>query len=91
MPRTFLAKYTASAQGHLSLHHDNSDLTCLIQLSSMDEYEGGGTYFKRQKKLVKNGMGWATLHPGNITHRHGGRAISKGVRYILVSFITRNR
>lgn len=88
---TFLAKYTASAQGHLSMHHDHSDLTCLIQLSRMDEYKGGGTYFQRQKKLVKNEMGWATLHPGNITHRHGGRAISEGLRYILVSFITRNR
>ena len=86
---TFLAKYTAEAQGHLSLHHDDSEITCLIQLSDLDEYEGGGTYFSRQKKLVKNGIGHATLHPGHITHRHGARSISAGKRYILVSFITR--
>jgi glycosyltransferase involved in cell wall biosynthesis len=88
---TFLAKYTPKAQGHLSIHHDESDITCLIQLSDLHEYEGGGTFFKRQKKLIKNGIGYATVHPGNITHMHGGRAISKGLRYILVSFIHRNR
>ncbi|OED35543.1 hypothetical protein AB833_30495 [Chromatiales bacterium (ex Bugula neritina AB1)] len=88
---TFLAKYTATAQGHLSIHHDESDVTCLIQLSDLHEYEGGGTYFRRQRKVVKNSIGYATLHPGHITHKHGGRAISKGLRYILVSFIHRNR
>ena len=88
---TFLAKYTADAQGHLALHHDDSDITCLIQLSDLDEYEGGGTFFSRQKKVVKNGIGHATIHPGQITHRHGGRAISKGTRYIMVSFIHHER
>jgi len=86
---SFLARYTAQAQGHLSLHHDESDITCLIQLSDLDEYEGGGTYFARQKQVVKNAIGHATIHPGNITHRHGGRAISSGLRYILVSFLNR--
>ncbi len=86
---TFLAKYTAKAQGHLSLHHDDSDLTCLIQLSRLTEYEGGGTYFDRQKAVHKADIGYASLHPGRITHRHGGRAVSKGERYILVSFIKR--
>lgn len=88
---TFLAKYTAAAQGHLSIHHDESDITCLVQLSDLHEYEGGGTFFRKQKKLVKNAIGFATVHPGHITHMHGGRAISKGLRYILVSFIHRNR
>ncbi len=86
---TFLARYTAQAQGHLSLHHDDSDITCLIQLSDLDEYEGGGTYFARQKQVVKSPIGYASIHPGNITHRHGGRAISSGLRYILVSFLKR--
>jgi glycosyltransferase involved in cell wall biosynthesis len=83
----FLAKYVPDAQGHLSIHHDSSDLTCLVQLSDLDEYEGGGTYFKRQQKLVKNSIGYATLHPGNITHKHGARATTKGTRYITVSFM----
>tara|TARA_B100000925_G_scaffold517_1_gene428 strand:- start:1710 stop:3407 length:1698 start_codon:yes stop_codon:yes gene_type:complete len=83
----FLAKYVPSAQGHLSIHHDRADITCLIQLSSLEEYEGGGTWFRRQKKLIKNDIGYATLHPGNITHKHGARAVTKGTRYIIVSFM----
>ena len=83
----FLAKYTPSAQGHLSIHHDKADITCLVQLSDTNEYEGGGTWFRRQKKLVKNPIGYATLHPGNITHKHGARATTKGTRYIVVSFM----
>ena len=83
----FLAKYVPHAQGHLSIHHDSSDITCLIQLSDFDEYEGGGTWFRRQKKLVKNPIGYATIHPGNITHKHGARAVTEGTRYIVVSFM----
>ena len=55
--------------------------------SSLGEYEGGGTWFRRQKKLIKNNIGYATLHPGNITHKHGARAVTKGTRYIIVSFM----
>tara|TARA_B100001778_G_scaffold334923_1_gene349127 strand:+ start:1928 stop:3637 length:1710 start_codon:yes stop_codon:yes gene_type:complete len=83
----FLAKYVPTAQGHLSIHHDKADVTCLIQLSDLNEYEGGGTWFRRQKKLIKNNIGYATLHPGNITHKHGARAVTKGTRYIIVSFM----
>lgn len=83
----FLARYTPDAQGHLSIHHDSSDITCLVQLSDLDEYEGGGTWFRRQKELVKNGIGYVTIHPGNITHKHGARAVTQGARYIIVSFM----
>jgi len=83
----FLARYTPDAQGHLSIHHDASDITCLVQLSDLDEYEGGGTWFRRQKKLIKNGIGYVTIHPGNITHKHGARAVTEGSRYIIVSFM----
>ena len=83
----FLARYTPDTQGHLSIHHDMSDITCLVQLSDLDEYEGGGTWFRRQKRLVKNGIGYVTIHPGNITHKHGARAVTQGSRYIIVSFM----
>ena len=83
----FLAKYTPDIQGHLSIHHDSSDVTCLVQLSDMSEYEGGGTWFWRQKKLIKSPIGYCTIHPGNITHKHGARPVSKGSRYIIVSFM----
>ena len=45
----FLAKYTASAQGHLSLHHDASNITALVTLSNFDEYEGGGIFFSSKE------------------------------------------
>jgi len=83
----FLARYNTTTQGHLSIHHDMSDITCLVQLSDIDEYEGGGTWFWRQKKLVKAPIGYCTIHPGNITHKHGARPVRKGQRYIIVSFM----
>jgi len=83
----FLARYTPDTQGHLAIHHDASDITCLVQLSDLDEYEGGGTWFRRQKQLIKNGIGYVTIHPGNITHKHGARAVTEGSRYIIVSFM----
>ena len=83
----FLARYTPDAQGHLAIHHDASNITCLVQLSDLDEYEGGGTWFRRQKELLKNPIGYVTIHPGNITHKHGARAVTEGSRYIIVSFM----
>jgi len=82
---TFLVKYSPDTQAHLSLHHDSSDYTCVVVLN--DEFEGGGTYFDRQQLLSNGGVGSFTLHPGNITHRHGARAVTAGVRYVLISFV----
>ena len=83
----FLAKYLPDAQGHLSLHHDHSNITALVTLSHMDDYEGGGTWFSHQRKLIKEKQGHVSIHPGNITHKHGARATTKGKRYIIVSFM----
>lgn len=80
----FMIKYTEEKQGHLSLHHDYSDISFVLALN--EEYEGGGTYFHRQKKLHKGKTGHISLHPGAITHRHGGRPVHRGERYIVVSF-----
>jgi GR25 family glycosyltransferase involved in LPS biosynthesis len=81
----FIIKYTPENQGHLSLHHDDSAFSTVLTLN--DEYEGGGTWFSKQKKLVKGEIGELTIHPGQITHRHGARPVTFGVRYVLVSFI----
>ena len=83
---TFLVKYVPEEQAHLSLHHDNSLLTCVVKLN--DEFTGGGTYFPMYKTLVQpKRIGNAFLHPGHITHRHGARPVTAGSRYVLVSFI----
>ena len=80
----FIIKYESTGQAALELHHDSSDFTILTALN--DDFEGGGTWFHNQKTLVKNPVGGATFHPGAITHLHGGRPVSSGVRYIIVSF-----
>lgn len=80
----FMIKYTEDRQGHLSLHHDYSDISFLLALN--EGYEGGGTYFHRQKELHKGKPGHVSFHPGAITHKHGGRPVKKGKRYIIVSF-----
>lgn len=87
----FLARYLPEAQGHLSLHHDNSDITALVNLSKPgEEFEGGGTYFKQYRKVSMGKQGWVSVHPGRVSHQHGAKPITKGSRYILVSFMTNN-
>ena len=83
----FLARYSPDTQGHLSIHHDNAHITALVNLSSTDDYVGGGTWFWRQKKLSRPPQGYVSVHPGNITHKHGARPIMSGKRYIIVSFM----
>ena len=80
----FIIKYEDEGQAALELHHDNSEFTCLTALN--EDFEGGGTWFHNQKLLVKNPVGGLTFHPGSITHLHGGRPTTSGIRYIIVSF-----
>ena len=84
---SFIIKYPHDAQAHLSLHHDHSNITTLVNLNP-GEFEGGGTYFPKYKCNVNpKEYGVMTLHPGNITHKHGARAVTSGTRYVVVSFI----
>jgi len=81
---TFIIKYEESVQGHLGLHHDHADISCVLALN--EGYEGGGTYFSRQKELHKGKTGYISIHPSQVTHMHGARPVSKGERYVTVSF-----
>jgi len=84
----FLARYLPDAQAHLALHHDASDISMVVKLNN--EFQGGGTWFPKYGLLANpEKVGTASLHPGQITHRHGARPIYSGRRYILVSFIYR--
>jgi len=84
---SFIIKYPHDKQAHLSVHHDYSNITTLVNLNP-GEFEGGGTYFPKYKCNVNpKEVGVATLHPGNITHKHGARAVTKGTRYVVVSFM----
>ena len=81
----FIAKYDTINQGSLDLHHDDSAITLNVRLN--DEFKGGGTHIPRYKTTVQpRKTGYAMSHPGRITHKHGGRPVEEGTRYILVSF-----
>jgi hypothetical protein len=83
-PENFLARYHPFAQYHLSLHHDDSQLTTVVTLN--EDFTGGGTYFSKQKTKLLGKRGWISIHPGQVTHRHGGLPVLSGQRYIIVSF-----
>ena len=82
----FIVKYDTFSEGwqnSLYIHHDQSEYTFLLTLN--DGFEGGGTWFPRQKVLLQNEIGHIALHP-TITHRHGARSVTHGTRYVLISF-----
>ena len=83
---SFVVKYSMDGQRELSPHHDSSIYTINICLNN--EFEGGGCYFIRQKCFLEHKqIGYATMHPGRLTHYHEGKQIVSGTRYILVSFV----
>lgn len=84
VPENFAIKYTPATQGHLNMHHDDGTFSTVLALN--DEFTGGGTHFYRQGKTHKGEIGHIAIHPSQITHRHGGRPIEDGERYIIVSF-----
>jgi hypothetical protein len=86
----FIVKYNAdenNGQKGLTPHHDASAYTINIALNSDNEYTGGGVNFLFKNLTFRNiNTGYATLHPGRITHYHEAYPITSGKRYILVSF-----
>ena len=84
----FIVKYSLDKEGQRKLdpHHDSSTYTINVCLN--DEFEGGGCRFVRQNYDICNkDIGSLILHPGKLTHYHQGLEISKGTRYLLVSFV----
>ena len=81
-----VVKYDA-ADGHveLGMHRDGLLVTANIALNDSDEYEGGGTIIEGLKEPIRLPKGNVLLHPGDV--KHGGKAITSGVRYALVCFI----
>lgn len=81
----FIVRYIAGERAHLGLHNDGSYLSMIVTLNT--DFEGGGTFFPKFKKLVKPEQpGYASIHPGLLGYLHGARPITRGKRYILTSF-----
>lgn len=82
---SFIVKYDDDKYYKLEPHHDSSSYTLNIALN--DDYEGGGVNFISKKKSVNHIKGHGLIHPGKITHYHEGLPVTKGTKYIFVSFI----
>jgi hypothetical protein len=83
----FVVKYEIGNQEYLRPHHDASSYSVVLALNQFDkDYEGGGTHFIKDDYTHKTNKGSATIHPGRVTHYHAGKTVTKGKRYILVSF-----
>lgn len=86
----FVVKYDANHQSSLDPHHDASTYTMNVALNEGGgvEYEGGGCHLIRQNlSIINQEVGTVVLHPGRLTAYHQGLKTTKGIRYILVSFV----
>ncbi|XP_065349170.1 multifunctional procollagen lysine hydroxylase and glycosyltransferase LH3 isoform X2 [Cloeon dipterum] len=85
----FVVRYRPDEQPFLRPHHDSSTYTINIALNTPNvDFEGGGCRFIRYNcSVVDTRKGWMLMHPGRLTHYHEGLYVTKGTRYIMVSFV----
>ena len=80
----FIVKYNEETQNKLDLHQDGSFLSINLLLSDPKDFEGGGTYFNDGLTVFLE-QGDLLVHSGKV--EHSGLTITKGTRYIMVSFV----
>ncbi|XP_039278780.1 procollagen-lysine,2-oxoglutarate 5-dioxygenase [Nilaparvata lugens] len=85
----FVVRYRPDEQPLLRPHHDSSTYTVNLALNRPHiDYQGGGCKFIRYNCSVENTkVGWMLMHPGRLTHYHEGLLVTKGTRYIMISFV----
>ncbi|EDW19270.1 procollagen-lysine,2-oxoglutarate 5-dioxygenase [Drosophila mojavensis] len=85
----FMVRYKPDEQPSLRPHHDSSTYTINIAMNRVGiDYEGGGCRFLRYNcSVTETKKGWMLMHPGRLTHFHEGLLVTKGTRYIMISFI----
>ncbi|XP_069181072.1 procollagen-lysine,2-oxoglutarate 5-dioxygenase 1 isoform X2 [Procambarus clarkii] len=85
----FMVRYKPDEQPFLRPHHDTSTYTINVALNKPKvDFEGGGCRFVRYNCSVTDSrVGWVLMHPGRLTHLHEGLRVTKGTRYIIVSFV----
>lgn len=81
----FVVKYDASGQAGLRIHRDVSELSFVILLSDPSDFVGGGTLYESHDEIRTVDQGSLLMHCGKM--RHGGVAITKGTRYVLIGFM----
>lgn len=85
----FVVRYRPDEQPSLRPHHDSSTYTINLALNQVGkDYEGGGCRFIRYNcSVTETKPGWLLIHPGRLTHFHEGLLVTKGTRYIMISFV----
>ncbi|KAK7471384.1 hypothetical protein BaRGS_00035990, partial [Batillaria attramentaria] len=85
----FIVRYRPDEQPLLRPHHDSSTYTINIALNTPGvDFEGGGCRFIRYDCAITSPRkGWMFMHPGRLTHYHEGLRVTKGTRYIMISFV----
>lgn len=89
----FVVRYDAAQQPFLARHTDEADISFNILLS--DTFQGGGTRFWNRL----TGQPFVSVQPSRVgqvlTHsallNHEGLAVTEGLRYILVGFLSVDR
>ena len=83
---SFATKYEKE-NNFLDFHYDiGTNLGAIVCLNN--DFDSGGTHFLQQDFHHKNKkIGWITLHPGQITHKHSGCRVTRGTRYIMTTFL----
>lgn len=71
-------------EGHEWYHH--RDYGSIIYLN--DNYDGGNTYYPKQKLSITPEIGTLLVHPGDQEHFHGVTKIKNSTRYTISSFWT---
>jgi len=72
---------------------DRSDDNKERHVNKTDRYgdlwlQGGGCRFIRYNcSVTDTRLGWMLMHPGRLTHYHEGLPVTKGTRYIMISFV----
>ena len=69
-------------QADLRLHRDGTVISFVLQLN--EDFEEGGTYIHSLEDALVHKTGDLCVHSGWMLH--GARAITKGVRYVLIGF-----
>jgi len=84
----FIIKFEPGGQDSLPCHNDASLVSGIVKLNN--EYEGGETYWYRQHfSNIHQPVGSLILWPGQLTHGHEGKQITKGTKYNLVFWTKR--
>lgn len=82
----FIARYASKGQRLLRPHRDGSTISFNVLLNDAADFDGGGTYVHGLGYSVQVRRGHALIHGSKLMHE--GFPITRGMRYILVGFVT---